>query len=190
VDKGEFLTILGPSGAGKSTLLNIIGGLSKPSFGKVFLNGLDIYGIKDTELSGIRNRKIGFVFQSHNLLPEFTALENVLIPAMINGADEREKGMELLSSLGLKERINHRPGELSGGEQQRVALARALINDPDVLLADEPTGNLDTSNASYLFELILKLNAYMKQTVIMVTHNIEFAKRTNRTVEMKDGKIV
>jgi lipoprotein-releasing system ATP-binding protein len=184
------MTIFGPSGAGKSTLLNILGGISKPTFGSVFLNGIDMYKLNDRSLSFLRNTKIGFVFQFYNLLPEFTALENTVMPSLITGKDSLKKGEQLLVELGLKERLKHRPGELSGGEQQRVALARALINNPEVLLADEPTGNLDTENANLLFELILKINSEKGQTIVMVTHNQEFAKRTKRIVEIIDGKIV
>ncbi|MFH1825599.1 MAG: ABC transporter ATP-binding protein [Candidatus Firestonebacteria bacterium] len=190
IKRGEIVTILGPSGAGKSTLLNILDGISTPTFGRVFLNGVDIYNLNDKSLSYLRNIKIGFVFQFYNLLPEFTTLENVILPSLIARKNSEEKGKKLLEELGLKERLNHKPGELSGGEQQRVALARALINNPDVLLADEPTGNLDSENANNLFELILKINEERGQTVVLVTHNEEFAKRTKRIVEMKDGKIV
>lgn len=190
VKKGEVLTIFGPSGAGKSTLLNILSGLSKPTFGKVYLSGIDMYELNDRNLSYLRNRKIGIVFQFYNLLQEFTAIENVLIPSLVSKKASTERAKQLLVELGLKDRLDHRPGELSGGEQQRVALARALVNSPDILLADEPTGNLDTENANMLFELILKINEEKEQTMIIVTHNQDFAKKTKRVVEMKDGKIV
>jgi lipoprotein-releasing system ATP-binding protein len=190
VERGELVSICGPSGAGKSTFLNVLGGISRPSYGKVFLEGVDIYNLDDKGLSALRNKKIGMVFQFYNLLQEFTALENVMLPAMIAGNQARERAAGLLSELGLKDRLDHRPGELSGGEQQRVALARALINEPDVLLADEPTGNLDVENTNALFDLILKINEGKGQTMIIITHNLELAKRTKRIVEMLDGKIV
>lgn len=190
VNKGEIVTIFGSSGAGKSTLLNILGGLSKPTFGRVYLNGVDIYNLNDRELSYLRNKKVGFVFQFYNLLPEFTALENVMLPALISRRDLWQKAKELLTELGLMYRMAHRPGELSGGEQQRVALARALINEPDILFADEPTGNLDVENANQLFELILKINIRKNQTIVLVTHNEQLARKTERIVEIIDGKIV
>jgi lipoprotein-releasing system ATP-binding protein len=190
VDKGDIVTLFGPSGAGKSTLLSVMGGISKPSHGKVFLNGTDIYALGDKDLSLLRNSKIGIVFQFYNLLSDFTALENVMVPAMIGKRDLLSRAKALLSELGLGARMNHRPGELSGGEQQRVALARALINEPDVLLADEPTGNLDLENANALFDLILKLNKEKKQTVILVTHNKDLALKTKRIIEIADGKTV
>jgi ABC-type lipoprotein export system ATPase subunit len=184
------VSICGPSGAGKSTFLSVLGGISRPSYGKVYLEGVDIYNLDDRGLSQLRNKKIGMVFQFYNLLQEFTALENVMLPAMIAGNQAKERAMGLLSELGLKDRFDHRPGELSGGEQQRVALARALINEPDVLLADEPTGNLDVENTNALFDLILRINEGKGQTMIIITHNLELAKRTKRIVEMLDGKIV
>jgi ABC-type lipoprotein export system ATPase subunit len=190
IRRGEIVTIFGPSGAGKSTLLNILGGISKPTFGKVFLNGIDIYNLNDKNLSYLRNKKIGFVFQFYNLLPEFTTLENVILPSLISKEKLVQRGKELLEELGLKDRLNHRPSELSGGEQQRVALARALINNPDILLADEPTGNLDSLNANNLFELILRINEKKGQTIVIVTHDEGFAKRSKRIIEIRDGKIV
>ena len=189
-EKGEFLSICGPSGAGKSTLLNVLGGLSKPTFGKVFMDGIDIYSLSDRDLSKLRGKKIGTVFQFYNLLSDFTALENVIIPAMIQGENGRGKAKELLSDLGLKDRFNHKPGELSGGEQQRIALARALINEPDILLADEPTGNLDMENTDILFRLIENINKTRGQAIIIVTHNMELARRTKRVVEIVDGCVV
>lgn len=192
VEKGEMITLFGPSGAGKSTLLNVLGGISKPNAGNVYLNGNDLYSMQDKTLSVVRNHKIGFVFQFYNLLPDFTALENVLLPAMIQGqatgAEARAK--ELLNELGLGSRMTHRPGELSGGEQQRVGLARALINNPDILLADEPTGNLDTENANLLIDLFIRINVTKKQTIVLVTHNQEFARLSKRIVEIKDGKVI
>ncbi|MCX5776328.1 MAG: ABC transporter ATP-binding protein [Candidatus Firestonebacteria bacterium] len=190
LERGELVTLLGPSGAGKSTLMNILGGISNPTIGTVYLNGSDLYKLNDSNLSLMRNRKIGFVFQFYNLLPDFTALENVLLPAMIAGKDETERAKELLNELGLGSRLQHRPGELSGGEQQRVGMARALINNPDILLADEPTGNLDTENARRLIDLFVRINITRKQTVLLVTHNMEFARLSKRIIEMKDGKVV
>ena len=190
VEKGELVTLLGPSGAGKSTLLNVLGGISNPTFGNVYLNGSDLYKMNDTELSSVRNQKIGFVFQFYNLLPDFTALENVLMPAMIAGVEAEERAKELLNELGLGSRMTHRPGELSGGEQQRVGMARSLINNPDILLADEPTGNLDTENANLLIDLFIRINVTKKQTIVLVTHNMEFAKLSKRIIELKDGKVV
>jgi lipoprotein-releasing system ATP-binding protein len=190
LERGELVTLLGPSGAGKSTLMNILGGISSPTIGTVYLNGSDLYKLNDRNLSLMRNRKIGFVFQFYNLLPDFTALENVLMPAMIAGKDETERAKELLNELGLGSRLQHRPGELSGGEQQRVGMARALINNPDILLADEPTGNLDTENARRLIDLFVRINITRKQTVLLVTHNMEFARLSKRIIEMKDGKVV
>lgn len=190
LERGELVTLLGPSGAGKSTLMNILGGISSPTIGTVYLNGSDLYKLNDSNLSLMRNRKIGFVFQFYNLLPDFTALENVLLPAMIAGKDETERAKELLNELGLGSRLQHRPGELSGGEQQRVGMARALINNPDILLADEPTGNLDTENARRLIDLFVRINITRKQTVLLVTHNMEFARLSKRIIEMKDGKVV
>jgi len=190
VEKGELVTLLGPSGAGKSTLLNVLGGISSPTFGSVYLNGSDLYKMNDTTLSAVRNQKIGFVFQFYNLLPDFTALENVMMPALILGLDAKERAKELLNELGLGSRMEHRPGELSGGEQQRVGMARALINNPDILLADEPTGNLDTENANLLIDLFIRINVTKKQTIVLVTHNMEFAKLSKRIIELKDGKVV
>lgn len=190
VEKGELVTLLGPSGAGKSTLLNVLGGISCPTFGNVYLNGSDLYQMTDSDLSVVRNQKIGFVFQFYNLMPDFTALENVMLPAFIAGKDAAERAKELLNELGLGSRMQHRPGELSGGEQQRVGLARALINNPDILLADEPTGNLDTENANLLIELFVRINLTKKQTIVLVTHNMEFARLSKRIIEMRDGKVV
>jgi len=189
-ERGELLSICGPSGAGKSTLLNVLGGLSKPGFGRVFIDGVDIYSLSDRDLSRLRGKKIGTVFQFYNLLADFTALENVLIPAMIQGKNAVGKAKELLSDLGLKDRFRHKPGELSGGEQQRIALARALINEPDILLADEPTGNLDMENTDILFRLIENINITRGQAIIIVTHNKELARRTKRVVEIVDGCVV
>jgi len=193
VSSGEIVSIVGPSGAGKSTLLHIIGTLSRASQGTVTFEGEDVFKMSDKRLGIFRNQNIGFVFQFHHLLPEFTALENVLIPAFIgkkNGAMIREKGIELLTYLGLKERLEHKPSELSGGEQQRVAVARALINDPKIVLADEPSGNLDTDHARELHELFFELRKKFNQTFVIVTHNEELASMADRKLSMKDGMII
>ena len=193
VSSGEIVSIVGPSGAGKSTLLHIIGTLSRASQGTVTFEGEDVFKMSDKRLGIFRNQNIGFVFQFHHLLPEFTTLENVLIPAFIgkkNGAMIREKGIELLTYLGLKERLEHKPSELSGGEQQRVAVARALINDPKIVLADEPSGNLDTDHARELHELFFELRKKFNQTFVIVTHNEELASMADRKLSMKDGMII
>ena len=193
VSSGEIVSIVGPSGAGKSTLLHIIGTLSRASQGTVTFEGEDVFKMSDKRLGIFRNQNIGFVFQFHHLLPEFTTLENVLIPAFIgkkNGAMIREKGIELLTYLGLKERLEHKPSELSGGEQQRVAVARALINDPKIVLADEPSGNLDTDHARELHELFFELRKKFNKTFVIVTHNEELASMADRKLSMKDGMII
>jgi len=193
VKKGEVVTITGPSGAGKSTLLHILGTLDRPSEGKVMVGGEDVTMLNDTKLSAFRNRHIGFVFQFHHLLPEFTALENVCIPAFIAGEQPKiaqQRAAELLSRLGLESRMQHKPSELSGGEQQRVAVARALINNPDVVLADEPSGNLDSSAARHLHHLFFDLRATLQQTFVIVTHNPELAEQADRTIHLVDGHVV
>jgi len=193
VSKGEIVTIVGSSGAGKSTLLHILGTLDTPTAGDVWLNNVNLTGLKGNALADFRNRHIGFIFQFHHLLPEFTALENVCIPGYIAGARKaqvREKAHFLLETLGLKERLEHKPNALSGGEQQRVAVARALINDPDVVMADEPTGNLDSRNARELHHLFLELRDKLQQTFIIVTHNEELAPMSDRQLVMKDGRII
>lgn len=193
IQRKEVVSIVGPSGAGKSTLLHIIGTLDKPDSGLVKVNDTDINSLKDKQLSAFRNKHIGFVFQFHHLLPEFTALENICIPAFIakTGKEEAEKkAMELLSFLGLEQRKNHKPSELSGGEQQRIAVARALINNPDVVLADEPSGNLDTASAKELHQLFFTLREKFGQTFVIVTHNNELAGMTDRVLTMRDGMIV
>lgn len=193
VSKSEIVCIVGPSGAGKSTLLHIIGTLDKPSSGEVIIDGIKITDLNERQLSRFRNEKIGFVFQFHHLLPEFTALENVLLPAMIGGANystSEKKAKELLDILGLSERLHHKPSSLSGGEQQRVAVARALINNPMVILADEPSGNLDSANARELHMLFFTLRDNFKQTYLIVTHNKELAEMSDRKIYLKDGKIV
>jgi len=169
VDKGELLMLVGPSGAGKSTLLTILGGLSRPSQGKVLLNSADIYEMSDDRLAGLRNRKMGFVFQFHHLLPEFTALENVMVPALMSGlqrAEATDRAKKILITIGLGGRLLHRPSEMSGGEQQRVAIARALINEPDIIFADEPTGNLDRQNAEVIHKIILDFNKSLTRLLL------------------------
>lgn len=188
--KGEASAIIGPSGAGKSTLLHVLGGIDRPNAGKVFFGDSDLYSLSDRERAVFRNRKIGFVFQFYHLLPEFTALENAIMPALIKGEDVREKARNLMEELGLGDRLYHRPGELSGGEQQRVAIARAVINDPDVLLCDEPTGNLDSKMGDEILKVLLGLNKKKLTILIIVTHDKEIAKKVDRTVEMKDGRII
>lgn len=193
VKKGEIITIVGPSGAGKSTLLHIIGTLDKPENGHVEINGIAVNSLSLQKLSAFRNKEIGFIFQFHHLLPEFTALENICIPAFIAGRSKKEAGIkaaELLELLGLSHRINHKPNELSGGEQQRVAVARALINNPSIILADEPSGNLDSNNAESLHRLFVDLRDRLNQTLIIVTHNESLANMANRKIEMKDGLII
>jgi len=193
VKKGEIVAIVGASGAGKSTLLNILGTLDKADSGKVWISGTEISGLSSKQLSAFRNLKIGFIFQFHHLLAEFNALENVCIPAFIAGTPRNvaeKKASMLLEKLGLKERQYHKPGELSGGEQQRVAVARALVNDPALIFADEPSGNLDSANALELHQLFLKLRSEFNQTFIIVTHNEDLANLSDRKVVMKDGLIV
>lgn len=192
VREGEIVAIVGASGAGKSTLLHILGTLDRPDSGEIILNDLAIHQLKNQQLSAFRNEEIGFVFQFHHLLPEFTALENVCIPAFINRKSRKEaekKATELLDLLQLSHRLHHKPSALSGGEQQRVAVARALINSPKLLLADEPSGNLDSANATALHELFLTLKAELRQTAIIVTHNEQLAAMADRSLLMVDGKI-
>ena len=190
--EGEMVAITGPSGAGKSTLLHLLGTLDKPSSGEIILNGRSIENEKDTHLSKIRNEMIGFVFQFHFLLPEFTAVENVMIPILIGGksrSSAREKAEKLLLDLDLKERMNHRPSELSGGEQQRVAIARALANEPQIVLADEPTGNLDSSNTNRIYELLKEINSKTRQTFLIVTHNSVLSESMDKKMHIVDGLI-
>lgn len=192
IDKGEIVTIMGASGAGKSTLLQIIGTLEKADKGEVSINGQNISKLGQKALATFRNKNIGFVFQFHHLLPEFTAIENICIPAYIAGVSKKEaneKAMQLLDYLKLTERKNHKPSMLSGGEQQRIAVARALINNPSVILADEPSGNLDSLNAKELHELFFNLREQTGQTFVIVTHNPDLAKMADRTLTIKDGKI-
>ncbi|CAM3789635.1 ABC transporter ATP-binding protein [Sphingobacterium sp. arapr2] len=193
VEKGEIVSIVGASGAGKSTLLHIIGTLDKPDQGSIFIDGVDIHKLSAKKLSAFRNEHIGFVFQFHHLLPEFTALENVCIPAFIHGqgrAEAETKAKELLELLGVSHRIDHKPAEMSGGEQQRVSVARALMNDPSIILADEPSGNLDSENAAALHQLFFDLRTKFQQTFIIVTHNEELARISDRTIHMRDGLVV
>lgn len=189
----EIISIIGASGAGKSTLLQILGGLDNPTSGKIFFDGQEMNGFSASELAAFRNKNIGFVFQFHHLLPEFTAIENVCMPAFIKGvskSDATKRAKELLSKLGLADRIHHKPSELSGGEQQRVAVARALMNQPKVVFADEPSGNLDSENAQELHELFFKLREEFGQSFVIVTHNKELAQMADRTITMSDGKII
>ena len=192
VAKGEIAAIVGKSGAGKTTLLQIIGTLDRPTSGKVMIEGQDVFALNDKQLAAFRNRHIGFIFQFHQLLPEFTALENVCIPAMIareKETDYKVRAERLLTDLGLKDRMGHKPNELSGGEKQRVAAARALMMKPDIILADEPTGSLDTQNKKELSELLLQLRKEYGQTILLVTHDKELAGIADRVIEMVDGRI-
>ena len=195
IKHGEILAIVGPSGAGKSTLLHILGALDRPTQGEVHFEDKDISRLNDNELSYLRNRNIGFVFQFHHLLPEFTAVENVSIPGFMylnsRGIEEvKDKAMNVLRQVGLGDRMNHRPSELSGGEQQRLAVARALINDPQIILADEPTGNLDWKNSEVVHNILWELNRNKKQTLVIVTHNEELAGRASRIIHLVDGRII
>ena len=194
IKNGEFVAIIGPSGAGKTTLLQILGTLDKPtSAGRLEINGKNILKMSDTEMSKFRNKHIGFVFQFHQLLPEFTAVENVCIPAFIGGKSKEEtitEAKKILDFLGLSDRYEHKPSELSGGEQQRVAVARALINKPDVIFADEPSGNLDTTSARNLYKLFFELREKLGQTFVIVSHNHELANMADRKLEIRDGIIL
>ncbi len=194
VKKGEIVAIVGPSGAGKTTLLQILGTLDQPDqhpSTEIRINNIPVHQLKDSELAAFRNKEIGFVFQFHQLLPELTATENVMLPRFISGvskAQATEKAKAILSDLGLGHRLNHHPNQLSGGEQQRVAVARALINDPSIVLADEPSGNLDSENAQFLHELFLKLRDEYNQTFVIVTHNNDLAEMVDRKLSMRDGQ--
>lgn len=193
IKKGEVVSIVGASGAGKSTLLHILGTLDKPDGGKVTIQNKDLNLLKNNDLARFRNQNIGFIFQFHNLLPEFTALENISIPAYISkkrGNEVEKKGGDLLEVMGIADRADHKPAQMSGGEQQRVAVARALVNDPAIVFADEPSGNLDSKNAKELHRLFFKLRDELGQTFVIVTHNEELANMADRKLEMKDGKIL
>ncbi|MBP9855234.1 MAG: ABC transporter ATP-binding protein [Candidatus Omnitrophica bacterium] len=193
ISAGEIVAIVGPSGAGKSTLLHIIGGLDTPTSGTVLLDGENIYRLKDEFRAKMRNDKIGFVFQFYHLLPEFNALENVMLPAFIQGTaknnEVKERATAILTQLGLQNRLKHKPNQLSGGEQQRVAIARALINKPKIILTDEPTGNLDSASGKEIISLLIQLNETNKQTILIVTHDENIAKQCHRTIYMRDGLI-
>jgi len=193
IKKGEIVSIVGPSGAGKTTLLQIIGSLDKPNSGRILINDVNINELKEKELSAFRNQNIGFIFQFHQLLPEFTALENVMMPALIakrNYKEAEKQALEILDFLKLSDRLEHKPSELSGGEKQRVAAARALINNPAVILADEPSGSLDTKNKEELHKLLFDLRDTFGQTVVIVTHDHQLANISDRIIEMKDGRII
>jgi len=192
IKKGEFVAIVGPSGSGKSTLMHLIGLLDTPSSGTLLIDGKDVTKISDKERSGIRNRILGFVFQYHHLLPDFTALENVMMPLLISGKNRKEAteiAEKLLKEVGLEDRMDHRPGELSGGQNQRVAIARALSCSPSIVLGDEPTGNLDTKTGDMIYELLRQLNREYNQTFIVVTHNDDLASKADKIIRLVDGKI-
>ncbi len=193
VRQGEILCIIGPSGAGKSTLLHLIGGLDKPSKGKVFFDQHDLYALSDDQRAAIRNKRMGFVFQFYHLLSEFSALENVMLPAAIRGvsfSSAQKTAEELLKLVGLKARMIHKPSQLSGGEQQRVAIARTLINDPDMILCDEPTGNLDSERSQGIAQLLQQLSKQQGKTVVIVTHEEKFTKIADRIIHIKDGALI
>ena len=198
IRRGRSLAIVGPSGAGKSTLLHVLGGLDDPTSGKVFIDGTDLYKLPDSDRSKIRNERIGFVFQFYHLLPEFTVLENVMLPAMIMcqsvkvskcQRDIKQRAVDLLEAVGLKSRVTHRPNELSGGESQRAAIARALINGPEILLCDEPTGNLDSKTSESVYELLFALKEISKTALVIVTHDEKISSRTDDLIRIKDGRI-
>ncbi len=192
VANGDFVSIIGPSGSGKSTLLNLIGALDRPTSGKIFIDGIDISTLRNSELARIRNKKIGFVFQSFNLLNRISVRDNVELPLAISGVSEKERrkiSMHLLDQFGIASKAKNKPNQLSGGEQQRVAVARALANDPSMILADEPTGNLDTTNTEIVMEILENLHEQTGKTIVIITHNIELAKRTRTAIVIRDGQI-
>src|SRR5918994_1356190 len=192
VKKGEFVSIVGPSGSGKSTLLNMLGALERPSSGQLFINGVDIFSMNDSQAATMRNKSIGFIFQSYNLINRSNVLKNVEFPAIISGMNRSERNMraiKLLSFLGLKSKVQSKPFNLSGGEKQRVAIARSLMNNPAIILADEPTGNLDTKTGGDVFELLRMLATKFKRTIVFVTHNSDLSSRTDRTIFIRDGAI-
>ncbi|MBI2665472.1 ABC transporter ATP-binding protein [Candidatus Woesearchaeota archaeon] len=191
--KGEFIVIVGPSGSGKSTLMNLLGMLDVPTKGQLFLDEIDVSTLKESDLAQLRGKKIGFVFQQFNLIPTLTAIENVTLPAVFQGMPEKvrlEKAKNLLGLVGLSERMDHKPSELSGGQQQRVAIARALINDPEIILADEPTGNLDSHSGEQVMQMLTDLHENKQKTIILVTHDTELVKFSERTIHLKDGEVV
>jgi lipoprotein-releasing system ATP-binding protein len=193
IKESEIVSIVGSSGAGKTTLLQILGTLDKPDSGKMSINGIDPFSLSSNKMAAFRNKQIGFIFQFHQLLPEFNAFENVMLPALIMGLSKKEaadKAKEILAKIGLESRFNHRPSELSGGEQQRVAVCRSLINNPAIIFADEPSGNLDSKNAAELHDLFFQLREDFKQTFVIVTHNENLAKMADRTLVMKDGNFI
>ena len=192
IRKGEFVSIVGPSGSGKSTLLNLIGALDRPTLGKIYIGGIDIFSLKDTEIATMRNNMIGFIFQSFNLINRTTVQKNVELPAIISGmsrVDRNRRSMKILQALGIEDKAKHKPSNLSGGQQQRVAIARSLVNDPTIILADEPTGNLDTKTGDEIFHMLKTLSNKFRRTIIMVTHNPELAESTDRSIFLRDGKI-
>ena len=191
IKDGEMVALMGPSGSGKSTLLHLLGGIDIPTEGKVFVKGKDIFYLPEKQLARFRNENIGFVFQFHYLLPEFTALENVMLPAEIYKKKEAEKkAKEILVRLGLEHRLEHRPSQMSGGEQQRVAIARAIVNNPEILLADEPTGNLDSENSKIVMNILKEMNEKYSVTMVIATHDMEVAEYCSRIIKLKDGKLV
>ena len=192
IKKGEFVSIVGPSGSGKSTLLNLIGALDRPTQGKVYIGGLDIFSLKDSQIATMRNSLIGFIFQSYNLINRTTVQKNVELPAIISGmprTDRNRKSLKILQALGIADKAKHKPSNLSGGQQQRVAIARSLINDPTIILADEPTGNLDTKTGDEIFHMLKTLSNKFRRTIIMVTHNPELAESTDRSIFIRDGRV-